>query len=158
MMKWKFLETCMPVISMTRHRIPGRDRTFLLNISEITTFEKSILVMSRNPASYRCSESRELPQPGTKICAPVVLLVEASCGSDGVSLSERWERRGPRSWGHSAYHSKESSVPLMLKNLSQFSLLVKSPRVFRSSSCCRWSFFPIFVLYSVSGSLPQNSV
>lgn len=49
-------------------------------------------------------------------------------------MVERWERSGSLSSGHSAYHSKESSLPRMVKNLSQFSLLVKSPRVCRRSS------------------------
>ena len=142
-----FMQTCILVMSMTRHLIPGRNRTFRLNISEMTTFEKSILVISWNPASYRCSESREFPQPGTRICAeeetsssPAAVEADSGCAS-----VDRWERRGWRSWGQSAYHSKESSLPRMLKNLSQFSLLVKSPRVFSSSSsCCCLSFFPIF--------------
>lgn len=47
---------------------------------------------------------------------------------------ESWERRVLRRKGHSAYHSNESPEPLKEKNLSQFSLLVKSPRVSRSSS------------------------
>lgn len=57
--------------------------------------------------------------------------------------------RGWRSSGHSAYHSKESSLPRMVKNLSQFSLLVKSPRVLSRSSdvdeAALLLFFPIFV-------------
>ncbi|KAM7485872.1 hypothetical protein LguiA_001881 [Lonicera macranthoides] len=94
------MQTCILVMSMTRHLIPARNCTFRLNISEMTSLEKSILVISRNPASYRCSESRELPQPGTRIWAeeeasssPAVAEEEESGGSS----VEKWERRGWRS-------------------------------------------------------------
>lgn len=49
-------------------------------------------------------------------------------------MDESWERSVSRRKGHSAYHSNESPAPLREKNLSQFSLLVKSPRVSRRSS------------------------
>lgn len=114
---------------MTRQRISGLWRTLRRRQSEMATLEKSMLVMELKPASYRCSERRELPQPGTRIWG---------CGG-------RWESKGFLSSDHSAYHSKASSVPRMVKNLSQFSLLVKSPRVPSNSASCS-SFFPILRL------------
>lgn len=146
------ITTCMLVMSMTRHRMSGRSRTLRRNMSEMTTLEKSTFVMPWNPASYRCSERRELPQPGTKICG----------GGDEVGAPIR-EISGSRSWGHSAYHSKESPVPRIVKNLSQFSLLVKSPRVCRRSVADDddddwfFFFFPIFGLQLVTSLSPLGS-
>jgi hypothetical protein len=47
----KCIITWRLVMSIMRHFISGRDRKYLCNMSEITTFEKSTLVMWRNPAS-----------------------------------------------------------------------------------------------------------
>lgn len=134
-------------MSITRHFIPGRSLTFLLNMSEITTFEKSTFVMSKKPASYKCSDSFELPHPGTKILTSAACAAGGASPADPVSTDDgnkSWFVSKLWSWGHSAYHSKESPLPLMVKNWSQFSLLVKSPRVFNSSS---W-FFPPALLFS----------
>lgn len=133
-------------MSMTRHRMPGLALTFRLNISEITTLEKSILVMSLKPKSYRCSERRELPQPGTRICIGDAVPAEVSDAGapPGGASAESCARRGSLSSDHSAYHSKESSLPRILKKLSQFSLLVKSPSVWSS---CSAPFFSISTFY-----------
>lgn len=60
-------KTCIFVMSITLHRISGLLLMFRRSISEITTLEKSTLVTSRSPASYKCSERREFPHPGTRI-------------------------------------------------------------------------------------------
>lgn len=135
-------------MSITRQRMLGRSLTLRRSMPEMTTLEKSILVISPNPASYKCSDNRELPQPGTNICNE-----EEGEGEEGDGCCWIRGRSESRSWGHSAYHSNESSSPRMVKKLSQFSLLVKSPSVLRRSSfeadgCCFWFFFfPIFALH-----------
>lgn len=135
-------------MSITRQRSSGRVLMFRRSISEITTLEKSTLVMTRNPASYKCSERREFPHPGTRIWS-----------EPEEEEDDSW-RRGKsesRSWGHSAYHSKESSLPLRVKNLSQFSLLVKSSRVCKKSSeeAAGAALLPFFFPISAMESHPS---
>lgn len=77
-----------------------------------------------------------MPQPGTR--------TGRDAGGGGVRVWRR-EMSGSLRWGHSAYHSKESGR--MVKKLSQFSLLVKSPRVSRRSFFSVLLFGAIAQLY-----------